>query len=337
MDQKFIYASKGILLLLAAIFAISLEMTPTTGNQLFFRFPADTLKCSIVINAGFASREKRDVAFNYELLGMFGEKNDSYTKIEPPVDIEEGWNELIDGRRQIIVFNENDSIPDYVREEILISAPIEGNAVWAVSKENIRLINAINLQYRLFTNEAFFQQMSRRYFRSYSVNYLLKQESISSLSPYDEIIKKYSQKIGIDWRLLSSIIYQESKFSIAVASNKKAKGLMQIKESTAARYGVDDLLDPDNNVKAGSMHIERLIRNYRKSGVDSINSIKFALAAYHGGESRLEELRKHAAESGYDPNDWESMKDSFRTQNGITSRYISEILERYELYCRLID
>jgi len=307
------------------------------GNEVFYRYQTDTLRCAIALDRNYSSRDRRDIAFNYELLSIFGEKNGNYTKIEPPLNEIDSWKELLERERQIIVFRLNDTIPEEILDSIAISVAMEGNAAWAVTSDNIRLLNAINFQYNIFTGEDFFRQMTRRYFRSYSINYLLKQERILSISPYDGIIKKYSRRIGIDWRLLSSIIYQESQFSIASTSKKNAKGLMQIKPSTAKRYGIDDLLNPENNVKAGSMHFGRLVRNYLMEGVDSLNSIKFALAAYHGGEARLEELRSTALEKGFDPNDWESMKESFKVKDGTTSTYISEILERYDLYCNLID
>ena len=32
------------------------------------------------------------------------------------------------------------------------------------------------------------------------------------ISPYDQYIRQYSQQLGWDWRLLASLIYQESRF-----------------------------------------------------------------------------------------------------------------------------
>ena len=304
---------------------------------MFYRYDADTLRCAIMMNHGMFSKDSRNVGFNYELLGQFAEHNSSYAKILPPAEGDQGWNNFLSGDIDIAVINGKDSLPSEVASSIITSVPIEGDALWAVSSQNRRLMNAINFGYHTMSIEDFFKKMSYRYFRSYKTGWLEQMEHISSISPYDNIIKKYAARIGIDWRLLSSMIYQESFFSLGAASSKSAVGLMQIKESTAAHYGVEDIYSPEGNVKAGTMHLKHLLRKYRSEGMDEVNVIKFALAAYNTGETRIESFRERAREMGYNPYDWEDTKKSFKRQNGQTSNYVAEIMERYELYCRLID
>ena len=122
--------------------------------------------------------------------------------------------------------------------------------------------------------------MCNRYFRSYSTESLFKLESApSNISPYDDIIKKYSNFVDLDWLLVASVAYQESHYYMGLQSSRDAKGIMQIKTSTAERYGITDLFDPDLNIKAGVMHLQYLVRPYRSEGLDSLNVVKFALAA----------------------------------------------------------
>ncbi len=59
------------------------------------------------------------------------------------------------------------------------------------------------------------------------------------ISPYDQYIRKYSQQLGWDWRLLASLIYQESNFKTDVTSQVGASGLMQLMPTTAKRFGID--------------------------------------------------------------------------------------------------
>lgn len=302
-----------------------------------YRINADTLRCSIAVGDGIYAR-KNNAGFNYELLKTFGSANRVYVKIDPPVCRAECWEQLANGKYDIIVLNSSDTIPEEYNGRFLFSTPVKDNDVWAVTRENGRLVNSINFWFSGFQSEQFFKRLTSRYFRSYDIERLAAKEiPVTSLSPYDDIIRKYSKKIGIDWRLLSSMIYQESQYSIGASSKRDAKGLMQIKESTSAIYGISNLYDPDNNVRAGTMHFGKLLKRYQDEGLDSANVIKMALAAYHGGEARTDSLRASAKRKGYNPDDWESMRESFKSKDGPTSTYIKKILDRYELYKTLID
>ncbi|MDD2491068.1 MAG: transglycosylase SLT domain-containing protein, partial [Bacteroidales bacterium] len=173
------------------------------------------------------------------------------------------------------------------------------------------------------------------------------------LSPYDDIIKRYSKTIGWDWRLLASLIYQESKFSMNTSSSRGAHGLMQIRQATADQFNIDDLFDPEQNIKAGTLLIKRLQRLYNKPQIDSVNQIKFVLAAYNAGEGRLDDIIKMAEHLGVESNNWDSLKDvipQMRKREHLpanllrlgqfkgteTIKFVDEILERYNTYAAFI-
>ena len=111
---------------------------------------------------------------------------------------------------------------------------------------------------------------------------------------YDDLLKQYSKELGWDWRMLAAVVYQESKFSINSTSHRGATGLMQVMPSTAEYYGIDDLLDPEKNLKAGTRHLKRLQKMFEKSGMDQTEQIKFTLAAYNAGEGRIADCRRFA-------------------------------------------
>ena len=113
--------------------------------------------------------------------------------------------------------------------------------------------------------------------------------------------------LGWDWRMLAAIIYKESRFSIVAESSRGAKGLMQVRDITAETYGVDNLLDPDQNIYAGVSFLESIQSRYLQSGLDSVNSIKFTLAAYNAGESRIGDCIRFTEANGGNPTDWESV------------------------------
>lgn len=157
---------------------------------------------------------------------------------------------------------------------------------------------------------------------------------MAGLSRYAELMQRNAGRIGMDWRLLAAIIFQESQFNEGAESVKSAKGLMQIRDVTAEHYGVDPefLFDPDTNVFVGTKLLGDLLRSFREEGLDSTNVVRFALASYNSGGGALAKRRAEAVEAGLDPNDWESVAEIYRRTSNITPAYITAIEETYACY-----
>lgn len=308
----------------------------------YFKYQGRELTCSIILEGSMYQSSGRPVGFNYELLRIFADYNYCTMTVEPPIPSPDCWEKLIKNQYDILVFNLTDSIPEEYLDKLYISVPIRGDNVWIVAKDRRQTLNAINFWLAKFQQGKSFKQIMYRYFRSYRIEpYQESDLSVNALSPYDAIIKKYSKYIGMDWRLLSAVVYQESRYFMGAQSTKSAKGLMQIKQSTAARYGITDLYDPDLNVKAGALHIDYLLDIYQNDGIDSANVIKFALAAYNAGEGRIQECRKMADSLGYNANDWEEVVKVFDNMPNFsgkeTRRYVNAILEKFESYKQVIS
>jgi soluble lytic murein transglycosylase len=99
-------------------------------------------------------------------------------------------------------------------------------------------------------------------------------ESIPSL------IATYAEQYALDPALLQAVIKVESDFNPQAVSSKGALGLMQLMPLTAATLHVLDPFDPDDNIRAGSALLRRLLDRF---GGD----LSLALAAYHAGERRV--------------------------------------------------
>ena len=294
------------------------------------------LRCCIAIKSSISSLSSRAVGFSYELLNYFADDNGLDISFARYAD-KSVWDSLCRGDIDLIVFDYDDdsvSVKEY-EEKVIVSVPLRGDICVAVERDNAQLLNSFNFWFSSFSETRPYTLLTRRFFRSYNVETMTG----SSLSPYDEVIKKYSAFSGLDWVLVSALAWQESHYYMGTQSGS-ALGLMQIKQSTAAHYGVDDVYDPELNVKAGTLHLQHLIRTYRDEGIDSLNAVKFALAAYNAGEGRIEECRAHATESGYNRNDWDQVALSLSSHPTFMGRqtieYVDEILYRYRQYNELL-
>jgi len=101
-------------------------------------------------------------------------------------------------------------------------------------------------------------------------------ESLKRLDYYDTIIDKASQEYGIDENLIKSVILAESAANSKAVSPVGAKGLMQLMDSTASDLGVENSLDPQQNVMGGAKYLSKMLRQYN-------GDLDLSLAAYNAG------------------------------------------------------
>ncbi len=156
------------------------------------------------------------------------------------------------------------------------------------------------------------------------------------ISPFDELVKRYAAGIGMDWRLLSAIIWHESQYNAYAVSPVGAKGLMQIRDVAAEHYGypADELFNPAINLRVGTMLLDDLMRSFRREALDSADVIRFVLASYNSGGGALSRRREEAVAAGLDPNKWEDVAAAYRlADNSTTPAYIDAVEATYQRYC----
>jgi soluble lytic murein transglycosylase-like protein len=101
-----------------------------------------------------------------------------------------------------------------------------------------------------------------------------------SIRPWKSFIEQYSKQFGVDPLLVSAVLYIESKGDPNIISPRGALGLMQITPTTARSLGIEDILDPEENIRAGVKYISFLIGRYDEAS---------ALLAYNAGAGILDE------------------------------------------------
>lgn len=84
--------------------------------------------------------------------------------------------------------------------------------------------------------------------------------------------------------LVLAVMAAESNFDPGAVSPKNAQGLMQLLPETAARFGVRNLRDPMQNIRAGMAYLRWLLAYFE-------GDLTLALAAYNAGERAVERYR----------------------------------------------
>jgi soluble lytic murein transglycosylase-like protein len=97
---------------------------------------------------------------------------------------------------------------------------------------------------------------------------------------YEAFIDQAAYRHGLDPALLHAVIKAESAYNPGAVSNKGAMGLMQLMPGTAARYGVRDAYDPEQNILGGARYLRDLLGMF---GSD----VTLAVAAYNAGENNV--------------------------------------------------
>ncbi|KAF0216497.1 MAG: lytic murein [Ignavibacteria bacterium] len=104
------------------------------------------------------------------------------------------------------------------------------------------------------------------------------------LNNYEKHIDEASNTYGIDKNIIKSIIMTESAANNKAVSGAKAKGLMQLIDSTASDMGVRNVFNPRENILGGTKYFAQMLRQY--SG-----DVKLALAAYNAGPQNVEKYK----------------------------------------------
>ena len=106
-------------------------------------------------------------------------------------------------------------------------------------------------------------------------------DSLKRLDKYDNYIDEASKTFGVDKNIIRSVILTESAGNPKAVSKAKAKGLMQLIDSTAEDMGVSNSFDPKQNILGGTKYLAKMLRQY--SG-----DLKLSLAAYNAGPQNVE-------------------------------------------------
>lgn len=223
---------------------------------------------------------------------------------------------------------------------------------WAVSRPAQALLDRINVFFAAITASGRFDEIYEKYHPNIDafdpVDLKAFHESVRTRLPrFRPIIRDAARRHGLDWCLIASQIYQESRLDPLATGPNGAQGLMQILPATARSLKVSDPFDPVASIRGGTAYLKSLYDLYE--GLDETDRVLTALAAYNAGPGHVNDARRLAARMGLDPGRWESLARTLPLlrlrryyqdaeqgfcRGDITVAYVRQIMTYYDILKR---
>lgn len=105
-------------------------------------------------------------------------------------------------------------------------------------------------------------------------------EPLPDWVPFRASIHAAAKGANLNPWLLAALVQAESAFDPRAVSRAGAKGLTQLMPAAAADHRVEDVFDPDDNLRGGAGHLRLML--------DRFSSLPLALAAYNAGAATVE-------------------------------------------------
>ncbi|MDT8393128.1 MAG: transporter substrate-binding domain-containing protein [Bacteroidales bacterium] len=312
--------------------------------------------------AGKTVHVQEGTVFANRLAILANEIGDSiHVEKDPEREVEQLITAVAEGEIDFTVADEHIAKVNqkyYSNIDVNTALSFPQHVAWAVKTGNDSLRIAINNWILNYNKTLASRFIYNKYFNNpRSVNIAQSEyHSIGGgkISQYDDIIRELSMAYDLDWRLIASLIYQESRFHPEVRSWVGAFGLMQLMPATAESYGVDTASSPAEQIRAGIRFLRYLDRQLPPEIEDPDERMRFVLAAYNVGIAHIFDARRLAEKHGKDPNVWTNNVDYYilnksnpqyyrdsvvkygYARGEETYKFVAEILERYEHYKEVI-
>jgi membrane-bound lytic murein transglycosylase F len=337
--------------LLTAVMLLLVSGTGHDSSEMYHSLQKDTLVYAMGNNRGdYYIHQAEPTGYQLEMIRAFTQSHHCKYVIRIEPEPEERRRQLAENKIDIMVCGRHE-FNLHAHDEQTAAFMLPDSSAWVVNSHRTEVVCLLNQWMAQFRYTQAFRHHQQKYFKSQLT--IAARTPYSSLSPYDGLIKKYALTIDWDWRLLAALVCQESRFNPHIESRRGACGLMQVMPQTAESFGITNLEDPENNMLAGTKLLAYLKKYLQLDNVEEINRLKFILAAYNAGMSRINDCRAFAETQGKDPNNWDEvaaviplMKHEIyysgdaiqlgRFKGMETLKFVKEIWERYENYKNLV-
>jgi membrane-bound lytic murein transglycosylase F len=236
-------------------------------------------------------------------------------EVDPDITTETLIRRVASGEIEFTVSRENVAQLQQERYANIEVRPIVGppvGLVWATRRGSEELLHAINQWIAAERDGQLFETLYRKYYidrggyRERAESEYLTGET-GRLSQWDEITLRHAREIGWDWRLLASVMYQESLFNPRARSWAGAMGLLQLMPATAREVGVRNPYDPEDNVAGGARYFQWLENQWINDIADPDQRLRFILASYNVGRGHVQDAQRLAEKNGDNPQNWDDV------------------------------
>ncbi|MFT4601591.1 MAG: membrane-bound lytic murein transglycosylase F [Arenicella sp.] len=322
----------------------------TTHEVLVQRIPHDTDTVSLFVQELEDLRnQKIHVWKNSSFYDNVVKMNDnldlnlSIVPMEGEIISEELIRMVADGEIDFTIADENVAKVDlnyYDNIDISVNMSQEQEIAFGLRKGSGTLLDTLNHWLNEKKNRSTIGEVKRKYFKRRNLTNKANEQYSSllgdgQLSPYDDIIKEQSNKIGWDWRLIAAVIYQESKFETWKESWAGAYGIFQFMPATAASYGINRNSSPEAQISAGIRKLNKNFNQWLEEIPDSTECLKFTLGTFNSGRSHIDDARRLCEKHDKNPDVWTDNVNKMLLNLSKPSYYRDEVVKNG--YCRGIE
>lgn len=350
MEEKRFKISESVVLVAAILIIVGAAFVrPRPVAEETYRI--SRLRCAIELGRMDDTTAGLLTGYNYHLIERFAADND----IDLTISLSRRGDNFVDSLKRGII---DMVVVPYGDEEFIdsveTSIPVDSISVWLLPEGSGKTKALIDGWIKDYHHSDVYEPTRNTFLKTYDpIRAARAGRRQSYLSPYDTIVKRYADTLGWDWKLLSAVIYQESKFKIDARSHRGAIGLMQMMPFTADKWSDGDIINPENSIRAGTLYLKNLQKRFRKVSSIDLERQKFVLAAYNAGEGRMQDVINYASVRNVSTECWDSlavvipeMRDSLTLAltdtiklgifKGIeTLSYVDRVISLYEAFNRI--
>src|SRR5207253_5183962 len=191
---------------------------------------------------------------------------------------------------------------------------------WIEEKQNGSLFDKLYLKYFIHR---------RNYLERVEIGFLTS--TTGKLCAYDDLLKQHANELNWDWRLLAAQTFQESRFKPDARSWAGAVGLLQLMPPTARQYGVQNPLDPEDNVRGAVKFLKWLDHYWLDRIPDNNERLKFIFASYNCGAGHVDDAQRLTEKYGGNLAAWDDV--SYWLLQLSTQQYNTDLVVKFG-FCR---
>ena len=355
------------------LIAMNLETNPERAAKASFSLPLGKMSTVLVgkkgnsrINSweqleGDTIHVRENSIYKDQLLNIRDSLGVSFTIMEEITHEEALIDQVVEGRIKWTMADQNIAKANatyYEGLDISWKVQEEGEVAWVTRTNSPMLLEFLN-DWLSDKQKRFIPDVYAKYFLNSKNSYFRSTSPFSSIagnriSAYDEMIEDAATLLGWDWRLLSSLVYKESRFDTTATSYAGAQGLLQLMPVTLARFGVENPNDARESLIGGVKYLSYLDKFWMSRIPETNERIKFILASYNIGHGHVEDAWRLTMKYGKNTQSWDEVSDFLALKSDpeyyrdpivksgfakghLAVAYVKDVLSIYEAYRMLVQ